>query len=54
MCILEESEDGKYEVLFGDDIIGRKPVTQYSHLNPRRPDQRMVIILHQLESVDQT
>ena len=24
---LEESEDGKYEVLFGDDIIGRKPVT---------------------------
>ena len=23
---LEESEDGKYEVLFGDDIIGRKPV----------------------------
>ena len=24
---LEESEDGKYEVLFGDDVIGRKPVT---------------------------
>ena len=24
---LEEAEDGKYEVLFGDDIIGRKPVT---------------------------
>ena len=23
---LEEAEDGKYEVLFGDDIIGRKPV----------------------------
>ena len=23
---LEESEDGKYEVLFGDDVIGRKPV----------------------------
>ena len=24
---LEESEDGRYEVLFGDDVIGRKPVT---------------------------
>ena len=24
---LQEVEDGKYEVLFGDDIIGRKPVT---------------------------
>jgi hypothetical protein len=24
---LEESEDGKYEVLFGDNVIGRKPVT---------------------------
>tara|TARA_B100001250_G_scaffold414116_1_gene450765 strand:+ start:1496 stop:3373 length:1878 start_codon:yes stop_codon:yes gene_type:complete len=24
---LEESEDGKYEVLFGDDTIGRKPVS---------------------------
>ena len=24
---LEESEDGRYEVLFGDDVIGRKPVS---------------------------
>ena len=24
---LEESEDGKYEILFGDGVIGRKPVT---------------------------
>ena len=24
---LEEAEDGKYEILFGDDVIGRKPVT---------------------------
>ena len=24
---LEESEDGKYELLFGDGVIGRKPVT---------------------------
>jgi len=24
---LEEAEDGKYEILFGDGIIGRKPVT---------------------------
>lgn len=24
---LEEAEDGKYEVLFGDNVIGRKPVT---------------------------
>ena len=24
---LEEAEDGKYEVIFGDDVIGRKPVS---------------------------
>ena len=24
---LEEAEDGKYECIFGDDVIGRKPVT---------------------------
>ena len=24
---LEEGEDGKYQILFGDDVIGRKPVT---------------------------
>ena len=24
---LEEAEDGKYQVLFGDDVIGRKPTT---------------------------
>jgi len=24
---LEEAEDGKYEIIFGDDVIGRKPVS---------------------------